>query len=199
MSRTVEFLYDFSSPNAYFAALMLPRIAERTGASVVYTPFLLGGLFKALGTPSTPGMSTPQKAKAARDDMYRWSKKYDIPFQFPSRFPLNTVRPLRVALAIDEAKGDHGKWCEVAMKAYWVEDKDISDEAVVKELLGANGFDAAALLQRTTEPELKEKLKAATQAAADRDVFGAPTFFVGDQLYFGKDRLDFVEDALTEA
>lgn len=197
MSRSVDFYYDFSSPNAYFAALLLPGVAERTGAQINYKPVLLGGIFKTLGTPPAPGMSTPQKATAARDDMNRWSKKYEIPFKFPSTFPMNTVKALRLALAISEvAAADHAKWCEAAFKAYWVDDQNISDEAVLTELLKNNGFDVEALLKRITEPELKDKLKAETQAAVERQVFGAPTMFVGEELFFGKDRLDFVEDAL---
>src|SRR5262245_1157328 len=101
MSKVVRFYYDFSSPNAYFAAVLLPQIAARRGARIEYKPFLLGGVFKTLGVHMTPGMSSPSKAANSRRDLERWGRKHDIPFRFPSRFPMNTVKALRIALALE--------------------------------------------------------------------------------------------------
>lgn len=196
MKKTVEFHYDFSSPNAYFAAVMLPAVAERTGAIIEYRPFFLGGLFKLLGAPMTPGMSTPEKAAASLRDLERWSVKHGIAFRFPSRFPMNTLGALRVSLLCDELSLSHRAWSLAVFGAYFVDDRDIADESVLAEILTSLGQDAPAVLTRARAPEVKDALRAATEAARSRGVFGAPVCVVGDELFFGKDRLDFVEDAL---
>lgn len=193
--RAIEFYYDFSSPNAYFAARTLPGIAARTGARLVPRPFLLGGLFRAIGSIDLPGMSTPAKAAWSRRELDLWSHKYGIPFRFPSRFPLNTVTALRVSLVLEE-RGESWPWVERAFVAYWVEDVDLSDGAALSSLLEELGHDAGAVLARTQEPTIKEALKARTAEAVERGVFGAPTCYVDGGMFFGKDRLDFVEDAL---
>lgn len=196
MSKTVRFYYDFSSPNAYFAAVLLPQLAARRSARIEYKPFLLGGLFKTLGVHMTPGMSSTNKAAHTQRDLERWGRKHDIPFRFPSRFPMNTVKPLRIALALDAVPELRERFVLSIFRAYWVEDRDISDDAVLKDLLAGLGVDADALLARAEDPELKDKLRTATDEAVQAGVFGAPTFIVDGELFFGKDRLDFVEDAL---
>ncbi len=196
---SVDFYYDFSSPNAYFAFAQLPKIAERHGASIVYRPFFLGGLFKLLGAPQTPGMLTPEKASHGSRDLVRWSKKYDIPFRPPSRFPMNSLNALRTAMLLDELGIDHHAYAKAVFEAYWVNDADISDPEVLGKILDGLGQDGKAILARTAEPAVKERLKNATEEARSRGVFGAPVCIVGDELFFGKDRLEFVEDALKSS
>lgn len=145
----------------------------------------------------TPGMSTPEKAAASMKDLERWSRKHGVPFRFPSRFPLSTLGALRVALLCDELALAPRAWVEAVFRAYWVDDRDISDEAVLAELLTALGKSAPEVLARAGAPEVKDALRAATEAARSRGVFGAPACIVGDELFFGKDRLDFVFDALS--
>jgi 2-hydroxychromene-2-carboxylate isomerase len=188
--------FDFSSPNAYFAAQQLPVVAERSGATIIWRPFLLGGLFKALGTPTTPLMSTPAKARAMHEDLRRWAIKYAVPFSFPSRFPVNSVRALRCVLAVAREGHDAAPMIRSLFHAYWVDDADISDSEVLRARLARLGLDADATLAAGQTPEIKDALKEATAEAERRGVFGAPTFFVRDELFFGKDRLDFVSDAL---
>jgi 2-hydroxychromene-2-carboxylate isomerase len=197
--KTVEFWYDFSSPNAHFACKMLPAIAERQSARIEYRPFFLGGLFKLLGAPQTPGMSTPEKAANSSRDVVRWSEKYQIPFRPPSRFPMNTLKALRIAMLLDELGIDHHAYANAMFDAYWVDDEDLADSAVLAKIIGRLNHDGEAIVARADDPKAKDALKAATEAARARGVFGAPTCFVGDELFFGKDRLDFVEDALKKA
>jgi 2-hydroxychromene-2-carboxylate isomerase len=198
MPKTVELFYDFSSPNAYFAALMLPAIAARHGANIEYRPLLLGGLFKLLGTHDTPGALNPEKARYSLRDLERWGAKHGIEFRWASRFPLNTVKPMRLALVASELGLDERTLIERVFRAYWAEDRDITDASVLREIVSELGGDAGAALGRIEAPEVKDALRAATEAARARGVFGVPVCIVDDELFFGKDRLDFVEDALSQ-
>lgn len=199
MSKTVELFYDFSSPNAYFAAMMLPAVAERGGARVAYRPIFLGGLFKLVGGHETPGAMSPEKAAYSLKDLARWGQRHGISFHWPSRFPMNTLKAMRLALVVPELGLDERAFVESLFRAYWVEDRDLSDVAVLRGLLTALGADADLALARIETPEVKDALRAATEAARARGVFGAPVCIVDDELFFGKDRLDFVEEALARA
>jgi 2-hydroxychromene-2-carboxylate isomerase len=196
--KTVEFHYDFSSPNAYFALAMLVPIAHRQNATIVYRPFFLGGLFKLLNAPQTPGMLTPEKAANSSRDLVRWSEKHQIPFRFPSRFPMNTLKALRVAMLLPELGIDHAAYAKAVFDAYWVHDADLADSSVLAKLISGLGKNGEEILALADDARAKDALKVATEAAKARGVFGAPTCFVGDELFFGKDRLDFVEDALQQ-
>ena len=196
MSKTVEFYYDFSSPNAYFASVQLPRLVNRVGASIVWKPFLLGGVFKMLGTPMTPMMTNPNKTTAGIRDLQRWAEKYEIPYSFPSNFPMNTVKALRSVIAIELAGGDPSAFIDATFRKLWVDDGDISNLDVLSTLLSESGADPSRIHGAIESQQVKDALKDATSKAVERGLFGAPTFFVGDEMFFGKDRLEFVEDAL---
>ncbi|MEO7095751.1 MAG: 2-hydroxychromene-2-carboxylate isomerase [Polyangiales bacterium] len=189
----VDLYWDFSSPFAYLASTQAAALAARTGAQLTWKPMLLGGLFRLVGQVDVPldAMSAP-KQRMMRLDMERWARYLGVPFDFPTRFPMNTVKALRCWLALPEARRDAFR--EATFRAYWVEDRDISADDTLRALLGEG---ADEVLARIQTPEIKQALIAATQQAADAGVFGAPTWVVdGEQLYWGQDRMGFVEEAL---
>ncbi|MEZ4297497.1 MAG: 2-hydroxychromene-2-carboxylate isomerase [Polyangiaceae bacterium] len=193
--RTVEMFFDFSSPFAYLAAVRVREVAGRAGARVAYRPFLLGGLFHAIGTPNVPLFEMPEaKRRHAAADMARWAARFGAPFRFPTRFPMNTVKPLRMVLALPDEQ--RPPFIDAVFRAYWGDDRDIGDPATLAEIATSLGLDGTALVARTGDDDLKRALRDATEEAARRGAFGAPTFFVGDLMFWGQDRLDMVERAL---
>ena len=192
MPAPVEFLFDLGSPYSYLASTQLEAIERRTGAAVRPVPVVLGAVFKALGGPQLPHGN---RLAWMRRDMAAWAHRYQIPFAFPDAFPTRTILGQRVVLAAAE-----GEARNIAMRAlfnaYWGKGHDIADPIVVNEALVAVGLDGAALVARADEPAVKDALRANTEAALARGVFGVPTFFVGDELFFGNDRIDFVEAAI---
>ena len=195
MAKSVDFYFDVGSPAAYLAWTQMPRIAEATGATVNYRPFLLGGVFQATGNKSP--MEVPAKGKYMLDDLQRYATRYGVQFAHNPHFPINTLMLMRGATGLqlrDPAKllpyGD------AIYKAIWVEGKNMSDPATVGGVLHAAGFNPQELLALTADQEVKDKLKADTAEAVARGVFGAPTFFIDGRMYWGQDRLDFVKEAL---
>ena len=154
---------------------------------------LLGGLFRTVGQVDVPLKAMSEaKQRMMRIDMERWAKYLGVPFRFPTRFPMNTVKAMRVWLALPAHRRDAFR--EATFRAYWAEDRDISSDEVLRSLIGAEADEVMTLIQT---PEIKQALIAATQQAADAGVFGAPTFIVdGKELYWGQDRMSFVEEAL---
>jgi len=191
--HTVEFFWDFSSPFAYLGYLQMEGVVRRAGATLLHRPMLLGALFKQVGQPMVPLATWPAPKQAYyADDMRRSAHAAGAPFKFPSRFPMNTVKALRVYLALPEARRD--AFARATFAAYWAEDRDIGDDAVLCEIVGDDGD---AILARTQTHEIKKELIDATARAAAAGVFGAPTCIVdGTDLYWGQDRLVLVERAV---
>lgn len=191
----VEFYFDVGSPAAYLAWTQMPRIAEETGARLVLRPMLLGGVFQATGNHSP--MEVPAKGRYMMADLERFAQRYGVAFSHNPFFPINTLTLMRGALGLqmkDEAR--MVPYADAVFRAIWVDGQNMGDAATVGAVLQRAGFDPRALLALASEPEVKERLKAVTQDAVARGVFGAPTFFVGSQMFWGQDRLDFVKEAL---
>jgi 2-hydroxychromene-2-carboxylate isomerase len=192
-AHTLEVYWDFSSPFGYLGMTQAEALAERTGAKLVDRPMLLGGLFKAVGQPMVP-MQTWSAARQAYlfEDLQRWAAYWGVPFRFPSNFPLNSLKAMRCYLALPESR--RKEFRDKTFRAAWAEDKNIGDEAVLRELLGG---EADEVLARTQSPEVKQALVASTERAAAAGVFGAPAWVVdGKELYWGQDRTMLVERAL---
>ncbi len=196
MPKQVEFFYDFTSPTAYLAWARLPAIAQRTGAKIIYRPMFLGGVMQTTG--NRPPGTLPQKARWMAADLQRWAKKYNTPYNLNPHFPMMTLMVQRAAQEWVN-RPDFDKYLATIFNAAWRDSKNIADKAVLTEILTTAGFSPEAFFAATENPANKEKLKATTDEAVERGVFGAPTFFVGDEMHFGQDRLDFVEEALARA
>ncbi|MHA7870893.1 MAG: DsbA family protein [Hyphococcus sp.] len=198
-AKPLEFIFDFGSPNAYLAYRALPPLLERTGAHMTITPCLLGGIFKATGNqaPMMAFGGVPNKLAYIQLEMQRFIKKHGLSkFQFNPHFPVNTLTLMRGAIAMEE-DGRLDAYVETGLRAMWEDGLKMDDPAVFTDTMTAAGFDGEALLARTQDPAVKQKLMDNTGAAVARGVFGVPSFFVGDALFFGKDHLDQVEEALA--
>ena len=193
--RTVEYFFDVGSPTAYLAWTQLPKIAAETGATIAWRPMLLGGVFKATGNASP--VTVPAKGRWMNDDIARWARRYGVPFAFNPHFPINTLTLMRGATGLQMRRpADLPRYLDVVERAMWETSKDLADPAVLAATLAAAGFDADEFAALVADPEVKARLIATTDEAVARGVFGAPTFFVGDAMFFGQDRLDFVREAL---
>jgi len=196
----LDFIFDFGSPNAYYSYKVLPEILQRTGAEMVIHPVLLGGLFKITGNQPPMMAFSGVKGKLEYEmlESKRFADKHQLnDFTFNAHFPVNTVGIMRGLLAAQELGCDK-EYIDVVLSAMWEQSLKMDDPEVMAAALNDGGLDAAAIMALIQTDAIKEKLKANTQAAADRGVFGIPTFFVGDEMFFGKDRLGQVEDELTK-
>ena len=196
----IEFLFDFGSPNAYLAHKVIPALKARTGATVTYVPVLLGGVFKATNnrSPGEAYAQTPSKLAFMQVEMRRFMKRHAITdFRQNPFFPVNTLTLMRGAVAA-RREGVFEPYVEVAFHNMWSEPKKMDDPQVIAEVLTANGLDARRLLEGAQNPEVKQELIANTEAAVARGVFGSPSFFVGKEMFFGKDQLRDVEEAYLE-
>jgi 2-hydroxychromene-2-carboxylate isomerase len=200
MSKNLEFLFDFGGPNSYLAYKMLPDLCARTGAKVVYVPILLGGLFKLTNNqaPMMRYAETPAKQKYEMLEFQRFVKAHAIPFKMNPRFPLNTLYVMRGAIAAQRL-GCFAPYMDAVMAAMWHDAADMGDLDVVRDVLDRAGLDSAALLALADDPEVKAELIANTEAAAKRGAFGVPTFFVDEEMFWGKERLGQVEATLTKS
>lgn len=196
MSKSVEFFFDFGSPTTYLAWTQLPRICAEAGAELIYRPMLLGGVFQATGNASP--IEVPAKGKHVMLDLQRFAKRYGVPMAFNPHFPINTLGLMRGAVAVQLRQPERfADYVKTIFQAMWVDAQNLGDPAVLGKVLAAGGFDPQALLALSGEQEIKDALKATTDEAVKRGAFGAPIMFVGDQMFFGQDRLDFVSEALN--
>ena len=199
--KTVDFIFDFGSPNAYLAWKVLPAIAARHGASVTLLPCLLGGIFKATGNQA-PGVAfSGVKGKLDYEmlEMRRFIDAHGLgAFRFNPHFPVNTLLLMRGQIAAQRA-GVGEAYLDAMLKGMWEEGRKLDDPEVFVATADAAGLDGSALLAATGDLEVKGQLMANTEAAVARGVFGIPTFFVGSEMFFGKERLGQVEAELAKA
>jgi 2-hydroxychromene-2-carboxylate isomerase len=193
MSRILEFYYDYGSPYSYLADTQVEALAGRAGATLVRKPMLLGGVFKATGNASPANLE--QKSKWSAFDMPMWARHYGVPFNPNPHFPVNTLVLMRGATAA-QIDGTFDRYHPAIYKAMWVDGRNLNDIGEVAAVLAAAGLDARKFGSRVQDQDVKDRLKNVTDEAVSRGVFGAPTSFVGDKMFFGNDRLAFVEMAL---
>lgn len=187
MNKTIEFFWEPGSPYTYLAATQIEALAKDCGASVVWKPFLLGKVFEARKT--TLPASIPQKASYMFKDLARWAQVYRVPVTMPKVFPVHSLAASRCAIAASKL-GYEAKAALAILSAYWGEGHDISQPDVLSAAFTKVGLDAAAILAKSQEQDVKDQLKTNTEEALNRGVFGAPSFFVGDAMFWGNDRLD---------
>lgn len=200
MTKTIEFVFDFGGPNSYLAHKVLPDLAARTGAQVTYIPILLGGLFKLTNNqaPMMRYAETPVKRNYELLEFDRFVKAHKLPFRMNPHFPVNSLYLMRSAVAAQHL-GCFMPYVEAIMTAMWEDGANLGDLSVVKDVLDGAGLDSAAILAKAEDPEVKAELASNTEAAAARGAFGVPTFFVGDEMFWGKERLTQVEAVLIAA
>ena len=193
--KSFEFWFDFGSPASYLAWTQIPDIEATTGASAEFKPMLLGGVFQATGNHSP--ISVPAKGKYTFVDFARYAERYGVPLNFSPHFPINTLLLMRGAIGLQMTNDARFMdYCKAMFSAIWIEALNMNDPAIVGKKLQRAGFDAQAMLALANDLNTKDALKATTQLAVERGVFGAPTFFVGDQMFWGQDRIEFVKEAL---
>jgi 2-hydroxychromene-2-carboxylate isomerase len=194
-----QFMFDFGSPNAFLSHEAIPAIEQRTGVKFDYVPILLGGVFKATNNKSPAETLTGVKNKPEFNalETERFVKRFGVrPYAQNPFFPVNTLNLMRTAVAA-QLEGVFEKYVEAAFHHMWVEPKKMDDPDVAAKALTASGLDGARLLARGQEPEVKARLIANTQSAVERGVFGSPTFFVGKEMFFGKEQLREVEELIS--
>ncbi|AQH03055.1 disulfide bond formation protein DsbA [Burkholderia sp. KK1] len=196
MSGSIDFYFDYGSPSSYLAYKQIPGVIHRTGASVNYRPILLGGVFQQTANQSP--MDIPAKREWMVNDLSFFAKRYNVPFELNPFFPINTLVLMRGAI-FAEREGFLDRYSDAVFDAMWGRPRNMSDPGVIGEVLQAADLDVARIVAATQDAQIKDKLKADTQAAIERGVFGAPTIFLGKQLFFGQDRVPYVEELLAKA
>ena len=200
MTRTSpQFMFDFGSPNAFLSHEAIPAIERRTGARFEYVPILLGGIFKATNnkSPAETLAGVKNKREFHALETERFVRRFQVkPYNWNPFFPVNTLNLMRAAVAA-QAEGVFEKYVDAAFHHMWVEPKKMDDPGVAMQALTESGLDAAKLFARAQEPEIKAKLIENTQSAVERGAFGSPTFFVGNEMFFGKEQLREVEELVS--
>jgi len=196
MTKHVEFLFDVGSPYSYLAFKQLPKVAKAKGAEIIWTPVLLGGIFQATGNHSP--IEVPEKGHYSMIDLQRWADEYGVSITMNPNFPINTLTLMRGAVAM-QLKGSQAfnRYLEVVFDAMFGKPRNMNLPSEVGAVLQEAGLDAGEFMSLVSDSVVKERLKANTEDAVKRGVFGAPTFFVGDEMFWGQDRLLFIEKALT--
>ena len=195
----VDFIFDIASPNAYFCHQLIPGFEDRTGVKFNYIPCLLGGIMKLSGNqpPFVAFAEIKNKNDYQMIEIARFIKQHKlIKYKFNSSFPMNTVQVQRGALAAQEL-GVFDEYLEIMLKAMWEEDKNLSDLDVLQSTMNENNLDAEAIIKIVTSQECKDKLIANTSDAVNRGAFGVPTFFLNDEIFFGKDHLYQLEEYIN--
>lgn len=198
MSKRIEFIFDFASPNAYLAYHVLPAFMERTRAEVEIKPCLLGGMFKATGNqpPMMAFATIPAKLNYMNAEMQRFMRRHGLTkFRFNEHFPINTLLMARGALVAQQS-GQFDEYLQAGLAAMWEEGLKMDDPEIFVRAFTAAGFDGASLLEATQQPEIKAALIANTESAVSRGAFGIPTFFLDGEMFFGKDSMPDLEYAL---
>jgi 2-hydroxychromene-2-carboxylate isomerase len=197
MSATApQFLFDFGSPNAFLSHEAIPAIETRIGVKFEYVPILLGGIFKSTNnrSPAETLAGVKNKREFHQIETDRFLKRFQVkPYVWNPFFPVNTLNLMRAAIAA-QLEGVFQKYVDAAFHHMWVEPKKMDDPEIALAALTASGLDAAKLFARAGEADVKAKLIENTQAAVERGAFGSPTFFVGGEMFFGKEQLRDVEE-----
>ncbi|SDJ52970.1 2-hydroxychromene-2-carboxylate isomerase [Variovorax sp. OV700] len=195
MPKSVDFFFDVGSPSSYLAWTQLPGLCASHGADLVYRPMLLGGVYQATGNASPA--TIPVKGRYTQMDYERHARRYGVPFQGNPHFPVITLFLMRAVTGIQLRRPEQlQQLLACVFKALWIDALNLNDAQLTARILTEGGFDPAEIERLTQDVETKAALKATTQEAVERGVFGAPTLFVGDQMFFGQDRMDFVREAL---
>jgi 2-hydroxychromene-2-carboxylate isomerase len=195
---TVEFHFDFGSPNAYLSHLMLPQIERRTGVKFAYVPILLGGVFKLTNnrSPAESLVGIKNKPEYERLETARFLRRHGITrFQRNPFFPVNTLMLMRGAIAA-QSLGVFERYVDEMYRHMWAEPKKLDDPAVLRAALEESGLDSERFYELIQTPEVKDRLLENTRRSVERGTFGSPTFFVGEEIFFGKDRLRDVEEQI---
>lgn len=194
--KQVEFFFDVGSPYSYLAYRQLPKIAQAKGAEIVWRPMLLGGVFQATGN-SSPA-TVPAKGQYSNIDLERWAKHFDVPIQQNPYFPINTLQLMRGAVGMQlRSEAEFHRYLAAIFSAMFEHPRNLGDLQELAAVLEAAGISPALMLKLVQDDRVKQALRKTTEEAVARGVFGAPTFFVGDAMFWGQDRLHFVEAALS--
>jgi 2-hydroxychromene-2-carboxylate isomerase len=200
MFRTFEFIFDFAAPNGYLAHKVLPAFCEANDATVIYVPCLIGGMMKATGNkpPLVRYADAPARMAYEQLEMKRFITAHSLDgFTMNPHFPVNSLTIMRGAIAAQNA-GVFETYADAMFAAMWEQGANLSDSAVIASVLTVSGLDAELIMERASDQEVKDELIANTEHAVARGAFGVPTFFVGEEIFFGKERLGQVAAALTD-
>jgi 2-hydroxychromene-2-carboxylate isomerase len=196
MNKSVELFFDVGSPASYLAWTQLPGLCNRAGATLICRPMLLGAVFQATGNASPA--SVVAKGRHIQIDLARFARRYGVAFAMNPYFPINTLTLMRAAVGVQvHAVPRFQDFLRAIFQSIWIDGLNLNDPALAAQVLANAGFDAAQVFAWAGEAEVKAALRANTEEAVARGVFGAPTMFVGGEMFFGQDRLDFVREALA--